>query len=372
MSRLCLVIATLLTINAYDTQLVSYDAVDCPSDGLHYEISVASGSCVHLGGRLAMAVECGLDNAISRRYWRGYGEQAECRGPPEQIYELDEPVCVESRIFGGKSYTQVCHNSETTAYGVRIEYFASFDDCDDELRTFGATMVPHSCYNIRMDATTSFKYHCEDNATINLEKWVDHDRCGGPLEDEFVVPSGACLPGGHEGNAYETIAVRYTCDGHEPSAAALAAWDGEGKRPGAGTRDAAWWAESDDDDDGGRHARENRTLRVLLGLAVAAVVAVALCCGCHAAKERARTKQLVRAVQEQLNDEGLIMQQDGTLVAAAHRGVITAQATEVVGDYAKGEYAPDGGIELPATPTSPAGGDFDKAAPPTAQVIPTL
>ena len=32
---------------------------------------------------------------------------------------------------------------------------------------------------------------------------------------------------------------------------------------GAGTRDAAWWAESDDDDDGGRHARENRTLRVL-------------------------------------------------------------------------------------------------------------
>ena len=256
MSRLCLVVATMLTTNAYDTQLVSYDAVDCPSDGLHYEISVASGSCVHLGGRLAMAVECGLDNAISRRYWRGYGEQAECRGPPEQIYELDEPVCVESRIFGGQSYTQVCHNSETTAYGVRIEYFASFDDCDDELRTFGATMVPHSCYNIRMDETTSFKYHCEDNNTVNLEKWVDHDRCGGPLEDEFVVPSGACLPGGHEGNAYETIAVRYTCDGHEPSAAALAAWDGEGKRPGAGTRDAAWWAESDDDDDGGRHARE--------------------------------------------------------------------------------------------------------------------
>ena len=78
-----------------------------------------------------------------------------------------------------------------------------------------ARKIADTCYNVRADATTSYKYHCDANNTVVLEKWVDHDRCGGPLGGEsepapvpsmraegsvrnvtrFSVPSGACLPG---------------------------------------------------------------------------------------------------------------------------------------------------------------------------------
>ena len=380
----------------FDTQLVSFDSDGCPSDGLHYEIAIASGSCVHLGSRLAMAVECSLENAVTRRYWERKGpERVECAGTPDAELVVDEAECVPSAIFGGRSYTQVCQNSATTEFGVRIEYFRSLDECDDDRRSFGATIVPHSCYNIRMDVHSSFKYFCEDNRTVTLEKWVDHDRCGGVMTDEFTVPSGACLPGGHEGNAYETIAVRYTCDGHELTQEEkdqLAEWDGEsgggdrGGRAGrGGSRDGdrAWWASRGDDDvddgDDGKarhHRRKSRALATGLAFAIVALVLVVLSSAFCVLKDRARTKQLVRNVNEALNEEGLIMQTDGTLVAASHRGIPMAAAMEVEESdivHAKGEYCPPAGdIELPTTPTSPVAADFAKAAPPTAQIVPTL
>jgi len=65
------------------------------------------------------------------------------------------------------------------------------------------------------------------------------------------VPSGACLPGGHAGNPYASVPVRYTCDGHHDPE--LVSWAGE----------KGWWAPpAEEEENGGKGQKRLRRLRM--------------------------------------------------------------------------------------------------------------